>query len=346
MRFIECKHCGGRAREIASGREREMCRCAVCRRITIIDHEALDVGIKFMAYNHQNKADALVAALSEKYIYHQNPLPDGYVRFMFADSDVLGRGGQMRRMQKRGVRRFFVYPHAARPSLINAHWREWEGTTAQFVVNEYHAEVLRRYGYSKPIETMGWHLSPVEAFKPRETVKRVLFAPIHPRNAPVDRKANRAAFDRLYKHALSGEIELTVRYIGLMVDNGLEEKPGVQYVKGTMDNSTVMMNAADVVIAHQTFAWLAVARGVPCVMFAEDMPCHFRRSHDLYDDVECWNEVAPLFRYPLDLLCEDDTMELLTRAARSEAETADWKRRMIGDPFDSALFVKKVERYL
>ncbi len=339
MRFITCGYCGGRARQIAENTSWMTFRCGQCRRVTHVNHDPRGIASKFMLYDHQNKGRAIIEALKQKYVHHEQPSSDGFVRFLFADSDVLGRAGQMRRAQKRGVRRFFVYPHAARPSLINAHYPGFENTTAQFVVNEHHAEVLRRYGYGKPIETMGWHLSPVETFKLRPAVRRVLFAPI-------DRKVNRETFDRLYKLAKRGDIHLTVRYIGLMADNGLDEMPGVEYVNGKMDNTTQMMDAADVVIAHQTFAWLAVARGIPCVMFAEDMPTHFRRRLDHYENVACWQDVAPLFRYPLDLLQEDDALGLLHRAARSDAEISDWKRRMIGDPFDPIQFVEKVEKYL
>jgi len=106
-----------------------------------------------------------------------------------------------------------------------------------------------------------------------------------------------------------------------------------------------MMDAADVVVAHQTFAWLAVARGVPCVMFAEDMPTHFR-CNGKYENVRCWNDVVDLFRYPYDLLCENDIMRLLKRATMSDCGVSDWRRRMIGSPFSPTEFVEKVEKYI
>jgi len=268
--------------------------------------------------------------------------------FVFSDSDVSGRMIQMRRMRSRGVRRFFIYPHAARPSLINTHYPTWEEVTAQFVVNDHHAEVLRTYGYEKPLETMGWHLSPVEAFKPRHVDNRpikVLFAPIHPRNAEIDRQMNYETFTRLYKFVLSGEVDLTIRHIGEIQQSGLPAMQGVTYVNGLMNQATHDMERADVIIGHQTFAWLAVARGFPCVMFAEDMPVHFRINNQ-YSDVASWNLVYHLFRYPLDILCEDDTMGLLRRAAKSDCEIADWKNRMIGKPFETEAFLRKVEKYL
>jgi hypothetical protein len=292
--------------------------------------------------NHQGKAKMLTDALDTKYTH----VTDGRVTFVLTDSDVLGRRGQLERMKQKGTKRFFVYPHSARPSMINDYYPEWEGTTAQFVVTDYHGDVLREYGYTKPLIPIGWNLSEVRDFQPREKAYNVLFAPIHPRNAPIDRQVNRQTFDRLYKLHQEGAINLTVRYIGIFVDNGIPEKEDVTYIQGKMDQSTHDMDRADVVIGHQTFAWIAVARGIPCVMMAEDMPTHFRKRNQEYENVPSWDKVSHLFRYPLDILAENDTIRLLERAVKSDAEIADWKRRMIGEPFDAARFIELVESRL
>lgn len=346
MKYSKCPKCTNSARMITEDIYRMVYRCETCRHVFEVSQPQGIKRLSFCAYDHQGKADYLTAALEVK--YERRPTSEATNYFCLTDSDVSGRMVQMKKLQARNVRRFFIYPHAARPSLINSQYQTWAGTTAQFVVNEYHAEVLRGYGYEKPIETMGWHLSKVEPFKGRDTNERavkVLFAPIHPRNAQQDRDANKATFDRLYKHVLTGEVELTVRYIGELQESGLTENHGVLYVNGQMNQATSDMENADVIVAHQTFAWLAVARGFPCVMFAEDMPTHFRVNSQ-YVDVACWKDVYHLFRYPLDLLCENDIIGLLRRAAKSDNEITDWRRRMIGEPFDPTLFVEKVEKYL
>jgi hypothetical protein len=346
LNTITCPRCANLSRQIAENPQRTLYRCTSCRRLTEVPHVPGVKQLRFSCFNHQGKADRLAAALEAK--YEQSPSHDAGVYFCLTDSDVSGRMMQLRRMQGRGCQRFFVYPHAARPSLINSHYPTWDGTTVQFVVNEHHAEVLRAYGYEKPLDYIGWHLSDVEQFKKRDTHGRavkVLFAPIHPRNAQQDRDANKAAFGRLYKHIPTGEIELTVRYIGQLVESGLDEKPNVNYINGKMNQVTQDMDNADIVIGHQTFAWLAVARGFPCVMFAEDMPTHFRMNNQ-FKDVPCWNSVYHLFRYPLDILCEDDTMGLLRRTAMSDGEVKDWKSRMIGLPFRQDEFIDTVEKYL
>ncbi len=349
MQTVQCPKCNNTARHIANNPQRTLYRCVQCRGLIEIPHVPnLAKQLRFLCFNHQGKADKLVSALCEKYEQHHGAVTETGIYFCLTDSDVSGRASQLRRMGRHGVRRFFIYPHTARPSLVNTVYPVWEGTTAQFVVNEYHEEVLRAYGYEKPIEHIGWHLSPVEEFKPRHAPDRplrVLFAPIHPRNAEIDRQVNKATFERLYKHVLSGEIELTIRHIGQVIESGFDVCKNVKYVNGKMNQATDDMEAADVVIGHQTFAWLAVARGFPTVMFAEDMPTHFRINNK-YNDVPCWNSVYHLFRYPLDILCEDDTMALLRRAAVCDKEIRQWKLRMIGVPFCAESFIEKVERYL
>ena len=298
-----------------------------------------------MYWNHQGKADKLAEALSPKYTLDTDEGCRQRTRFLLTDNDVRGRVPQLERSRRLGVHSFFVYPHTARPSMINDNWPAWEGTTAQFVVNEYHAEVLRGYGYKKPLESIGWTLCPIRDFRPTRA-REVLFMPIHPRNAPIDRKVNRQAFDKLAALATAGRINLTVRYVGDLIDNGIPKIGGVTYIQGRMNQNFAEIDAADVVVGHQTAAWIAVARGVPTAMMAEDMPTHFRTYMNEYINTKSWDRVSRLFRYPLDILAEDDTMALLTRAARSDSEIADWRRRMIGEAFDPQKFVSIVERYL
>lgn len=268
-------------------------------------------------------------------------------RIVLSDNDVKGRARQLERLKKNGNKLFFVYPHAARPSMINDQYPAWEHTTAQFVVNEHHADVLREYGYKKPLHGIGWYLCPLKEFSPKKEPKNILFCPIHPRNAPQDREVNRATFERLHKLVKTDDIKLTVRMIGLPEDNGLKLENDVTYTNGKLDQSLDQIDNADVVIGHQTVAWLSVARGIPTVMTAEYMPTHFRvDGQNKYQDVKSWKKVHEFFRYPLDILCEDDTMSLLTRAVKSDVEIADWRRRMIGDAFDASNFVQTIERYL
>ncbi len=348
MNCVYCKY--GLARRIGEKRSVTRYFCRACNRYFDLPKDAGSHGNRFICFNHQNKADALINALSGKYnLVHPRIANRASVLFAMSDSDVAGRVTQFRAIQRAGCNRFFVYPHTARPSMINDYHPTWEGVTAQFVVNEYHTEVLRAYGYNKPLAETGWYLCDLRPFRPRERAYNVLFAPIHPRNAPQDRDANARTFERLYPLALKGKINLTVRHVGTLADNGLKQMRGVTYVNGVTngsDDRLASIDAADVVIGHQTFAWVAVARGTPTVMFAEDMPTHFRGIEQRYTDVKSWAKVSPLFRYPLDILKESDTMALLDRSVKSDDEISDWRRRMIGEAFVPEKFVSILENYL
>ncbi len=288
----------------------------------------------------------MIDALDGRYELSLNNAPNQNIKFILSDSDVLGRLGQLRRAHSAGVCKFFVYPHTARPSLINAMYPTWEHTTAQFVATKYHADVLRAYQYAKPIESVGWMLSDVRPFTPRPNFRRVCFAPIHPRNAPVDRAANARAFEMLYQSVRRDEIDLTVRYIGDIGSNGLRHLPSVNYVNVKFDNAAIELNEYDVIVGHQTIAWIAVALGIPCVMFAEDMPTHFRQGVDTYIDVPHWAELSPLFRYPLDLFDHATAMSALSTAILYNEDVSVWRERMIGAPFSADGFVKTLEAYL
>lgn len=346
---MRCHFCiSGRAREIGETQYLNKYFCLVCRNTFEIEkpQPLKPENNPFICFNHQGKADALVSALAPKFSQLTAEVYNHRVKFALTDSDIKGRQRQLTKIREAGCNVFFVYPHAARPSMINDYYPRWNYTTAQFVVNECHAEVLRAYGYDKPLIGIGWMLCPLREFQPKQRARNVLFAPIHPRNAPQDRDVNARTFARLYPHVQSGEINLTVRHVGDLLDNGLTHEAGVNYIQGKMNQDYGEIDAADVVIGHQTAAWIAVARGTPTVMTGEDMPTHFRRYDQQYDDVRSWRRVAPLFQYPLDILAENDTMRLLNRAVRSDAEIADWRRRMIGDAFDPLKFVTIVESFI
>jgi len=129
--------------------------------------------------------------------------------------------------------------------------------------------------------------------------------------------------------------------------NGLWEAPGVIYVEGQPDQSYAQIDAADVVVSHQTFAYIAVARGVPTVMMSEQYPPRIGcEEYNTFQYVMNWEKYRDLLAYPLDILAEDDTLALFQRAVRSDEEIVNWRCRLIGEPFDPLQFVKKVKKYL
>lgn len=300
-------------------------------------------------YNHQRKGLAYLRALVDNGFH---TAMSGNAHVLLSDSDMDLRIKKHLHNLKRGRVRLFLYPHAARPSVM------WDGffepsnyTTANFVPTEGQIEVIRAYGYKKPIHPVGWALCGLREFHPNDNPRKVLFAPIHPTKrgwlSPKDQSINRAAFERLLKLVQNGGIELTVRYIRGLENNGIWNDLRVNYVQGDVDLSVNDIDNADLVVSHQTFAYLAVARGVPTVMMAEDVPPRNGGSETDFRYAESWDKYKDLLMYPLDILAEDDTMGLLRRASKSDSEIFDWKSRMIGDkPFDPILMSQIVKSYL
>jgi hypothetical protein len=264
--------------------------------------------------------------------------------------DLMPRARILRKLAQRGVR-IFIYPHAARPNIF---W-DFPGQvmtdfiTAHFVPAEGHAQIMRSFGVPHPIEPVGWHLSETRPFRCRDEVKKILFAPIHPNSngflSSIDRDINEAAFRKALSLMLEN-VSLTVRYLRDLKRQGLWKAGGVEYIEGAPDGSTVEIDRADLVISHQTFAFLAVARGVPTLMMAEDKPPRWGGSEEKLRFVLSWEKYRDLMAFPLDILSGEDLGETVFRAIDSDMYIRDWRERMIGPAFDPDLFVERVESYL
>ena len=303
---------------------------------------------EFVVFNHQGKANRLIEALQVAG-YTVSPSMTNYrgVRFALTDYAAWGRASQLRRIQRQGVHAFFVYPHSARPNLITDVEPEWDGISAQFVTAPGHVEILQSYGYPKPLHVVGWILCKQREFKPRAQARNVLFAPIHPRCDEVDKMVNRKAFMILSGLAKRDAIRLTVRYIINLEGSGLERvtHPNISYVEGKMNNSYDQIDNADVVVGHNTLAYISVARGVPTVMMADrDIPEHWLKHPTIF--ARTWKKYADKMAYPLDILRTSNPLKLLERAVKSDYGIQTWRKRMIGKPFDAKLFVKTLEGYL
>jgi hypothetical protein len=304
----------------------------------------------FYFYNHQNKGLPLVRAMEAAGWRWTSQ--SSHAQAIFSDSDVPSRSKSLTSFHQRG-KKIFLYPHAARPNLFN----DFEGyppfphTTAHFIPAIGHAEILRLIGLRHTFEVTGWYLCPIRPFQPREQVRKILFAPIHPNSngtlSTADKKINADTMRKLMPLVESGEIELTIRFLRGLEKNGLWPVDGVNYIEGQPDQSFEQIDAADVVVSHQTFAHIAVARGVPTVMMGEDVPPRIGcEEYGTFQYVRNFDRYKHLLMYPLDILAEENTPALLERAVRSDAEIADWRARLIGQPFDPCDFVPLVKKYL
>jgi len=301
----------------------------------------------FVAIDHQHKClkyiDALVRrGWKETRTFNQ-------AEFILIDADVLGRRRFVENAHGQG-KKIFIYPHAARPMLM------WDGLhepyqhiTANFVIAEGHAEVLRRYGYPHPLEVAGWTYCYQRPFQSTAGI-RVLFGPNHPNAngwlSDVDRSINRRAYKILLELQRAAKIELTVQYLHELEQNGLWTEPGVQYIRSRPNQSVEHIDAADVVVSTQTLAYLAIARGVPTIMMGESIPPRGGNSEDTFSFVASWEKYCDLMKFPLDILETEDPAGLIQLAAQSDETIREWRRLFIGTMMNPSKFVETVDCYM
>lgn len=300
-------------------------------------------------FDHQNKAAAYKAALSRaNYFFTERDNVQG-VRFYLSDADW--RKTMMDEAASRHVP-VFLYPHAARPMVIYDGCVEPQKVRCMFTQAPGGKELMEIIHYPYPVEVSGWAYSEIRPFRPVEKVERVLFAPIHPNAngwlSEVDKDLNRKTYRALYDWCQKTGASMSIRLIGTRQDSGLDSVPVGEFVEwhpGRKNNTTVDMEAADVVVSHQTFAWMAVALGKPTVMMGEDVPPRSGNSDAGFCYVKHWDDYKDLLTFPLDIL-NGDPAEVIETAAATDEPIKEWRDRFIGKPFDGPAFVEKLESYL
>lgn len=272
--------------------------------------------------------------------------------FLLIDSDVVGRARQIHQFyeQSKGAR-IFVYPHTGRPPIL------WDGiyapspyVTAVLGIGEGYREVMRRIGYSKPVHSIGWTMTRMKKFRAVKNPKRILFAPIHPNGngylSNEQREINRLTFEKLIPLVRSGQIELTVRYLHRLEWNNISQVQGVKYVQGRPDQSIIEIDKSHAVVSKQNMQYMAVARGIPTIGMGEDYTPISGTSSSNTMHVISWEKYREYMRYPIDILSENDTMEIIKCATQSDEAIRDWRNRFIGTKFDRFRVVEIVEKYL
>lgn len=306
--------------------------------------------LKYLFYggNRHKKATALIAALESRGWRSALDVPS--CNALFVDSDVHIDAMQAARRRNKPI---FIYPHAGRPNLFNdfPNFPIYPNITAGFFPSDGQIEIMRRINIPYPLESIGWFLCLQRPFTPRHGYRRVLFAPIHPNSdnalSDVDKQINIDTFKILVHMAHSNEIKLTVRYIRKLENNGLWIEPGVKYNEVKPQTDTIQMDEADLVVSHQTYAYIAIARGIPVVMMGESIPPrmgYFQKKDFSY--ANSWDQYKDLLMYPLDILAASNVRELFHEAISSDERIKEWRARMIGEPFNPNRFVDRVESYL
>jgi hypothetical protein len=314
------------------------------------------MGKVFYMTNHQGKSNKLAQALIDAGWTRSGTPVHPSVKVALFDHDV-GPGGIGYRPPLNELKRIgtpvMMFPHAARPNLQwDGMYPIWPGTKVMFTSTETHGEVMARYGYPIPTEPIGWIFCDMKPFqKPEIEGKiKVLFAPIHPNNNgflhPIDKAINASVYSTLI---MTPGIKVKVRHVKRAELNGLWHVHGVSWKPGNTDIADCLadIDAADVVVAHQTLAYMAVARGKPLIMFGDQMVprsgndmknMRFAKNYDKYRD---------LMKYPAEAENARNGPEMLKLIQRVIGKDVgkSWRKRMVGEPFDAGRFVELVEKY-
>lgn len=304
----------------------------------------------FRMAHHQNKENAFRSALLARGWHETQYKHSQFVSFGLFDGDWrLAQIGQM------DGKPWFLYPHAARPMV------QYDGCVeprkdcrAMFVSAPAGVYLMEKIGYPCEVIEVGWSLCPIQPFQRKAEARNITFAPIHPNGngflADVDKRLNFNTYRRLVKYAETHEATVTVRYCRDIRDNGLggamaERHPNVIWKQAYPDGSTGDITNADVVVGHQTFAYMAVALGVPTVMIGEDVPPRSGNSDAGFCYVTHWDAYKAYMMFPLDIL-QGDTENVIQTACDGSDAVEDWKARFIGKPFDPDRFVDAIEERL
>ena len=304
-------------------------------------------------FDHQNKSAAYKQALAEAgYLFTERENVQG-IRFFLSDADW--RESMMEEARGRKIP-VFLYPHAARPMVQYDGCIEPRPVRCMFTQAPGGKYLMEKIGYPYPVEVSGWAYSEVRPFRPVEKVRKILYAPIHPNAngwlSAVDKDLNRRTFQALEDYCRGTGAQLSIRLIGLPEECGLEclNEParipiGCEWHRGKKNNSSADMESADVVVGHQTYAYISAALGIPTVMMGEDIPPRSGNTAAGFRYVKHWDDYKEYLMYPLDIL-SGHPADAIEKACAGCAEVENWKSRLIGEPFDGRAFVEKLESYL
>jgi hypothetical protein len=293
--------------------------------------------VRIAASQHQTKAAPFLRALLE----HGHEFVVDAADVFLLDIDTKWNAPLYEPRLERGEK-VFLYPHAPHASyLYDGCIEADQRVTAHFVVSEGVREVYRRIGMTVPTYAVGFPWCELRPFRTCDEPRKVLFAPEHPLGNGYMRPAHRDRNTRVFEALLELDVELTVRHIMSAEQNGLYPVGGVTFVEAQPDNGTAQIDEADAVVAVGTFASLAIARGVPTIMFDQSEPLENDNPDGTTWVPAHWERYGDYVRYPYDFT-DGPLGQLLSDACASDARIAEWRERHIGEQFDPSAFATLV----
>jgi hypothetical protein len=301
--------------------------------------------LRIAVWNHASKAAPFINALAAAgHEFFQDVDDDVDALLLDLDPPYLAHKEMLERYSEQDAK-IFLYPHGGGGPILSYDglWEPDKRVFANFVMGVGHAEYFRRLDYPSETHVIGWPYCDILPFRSPANVETVLFAPTHPNGDGSMTSYQRDMNTDVFRRLLQTPFKLTVRHIGTLEQNGLWKEDGVEYIQGSLVPAVEQIDVTDAVVAADgTFPTLAVARGVPTVVYGQGVvalglpdeePIVPNRLH-LYQDYA---------RFPFDV-ADGDLETLVRTAALSDTPVAAWKRRFIGKKFNPLEFVEIFER--
>lgn len=248
----------------------------------------------------------------------------------------------------------FKIPHGARGDMfIDAIKSVGEFELCNFVPASGYKEVYKKGGYKNDIFVTGWPWCKVKPFNSvlmRTTVPRVLFAPVHPRERarliPGHAHVNKTVIGGLRR--LSDRLDIHIYGYKDPLKNALPSDVAewATYIESTLqiDDALKAIESVDVVIAHETLAYLAIASGKPTIMLDDSK---VGLGWYVVYESRYWPYYKENYQYPFCWMTDTgNKLDLIKRTVEGGDAIALWKKKFIGRNFSAKRFVDKVETYL
>jgi hypothetical protein len=301
--------------------------------------------MRFHAIYQRDAANAYIQAL----------LSAGFTQASFKDADFILCDKEPTDLDARdkfvkdvGDRKIFFFPHTP-----YAYWL-WDGklkpmpVSCNFVVGEGAKLGMKAYGYPNRVEVCGFPRCEVKPFAPT-TGGNLLYAPprlmgkgwwYHPGEKEAHLQVmrwiieNRRYFDKVtVNYSVSKELSCVAefeRHDVNLVNIGDFQRLGAH----TAQNS---FKGADLVIACKTFGYLAVASGIPAILYGYEEGETYRSDH--------YNLYKSHYEFPLKLH-EMTIDEVLDVRKNQNLAVELWKQINIGKQFDANRFISVVKEYI
>ena len=296
--------------------------------------------INFMAQWRHGKLlrDALRQAGHEIHMTNLHAEDSGDV--LFTDDDcVAGYKALCDRHQ-----RVFLHPHGG--GIVRARAVPHPHVRGRFENGQGQIDILRRHGFQKPAETIGWTFCETGMFRATTNPIKVLFAPAHVSCLTPNDDPFGAENRRIFAMLAALPVDLTFRYV---LDYQTAwygpHLPHVHYIQGSgrADDAAAGVEGFDCVISCAwTFPCISVARGIPTLTYCQDgftpEPMPHRCPREGWSDPDAYPYDASTCETPAELWA------MIQQACATEATA--WKGRFIGKPFDPQDFMQKFNHAL